>query len=339
MATIYGDYSRDKIGWFFGLSGWQLATPATTVMPVFWAIQHGAWLSAVLFAGLWVLVFVVTVAAVRGRSATGWLAASTAFAIGGLAGWTRFRSRASTGKSEALAEADLPGVLQGVQIHDGPPQGPCLSRIAIIQDHGAKTWAVTAAVVHPGIGLSAAVDRHRQGAGLAELLDLASRTELIDEILFTVRTVPEDGAERDLWMSRHQRANGPALSRQVNDELKAGLARASVRTEAFVTIVIPETRIGREAKECGGGLAGRARVLYGLMSEVESQLRGAMAMTAVNWLTSPELALACRTGFAPGDRAGIIDALVERGSNPQVNADIRLEKHTSELQSRQYLVC
>ena len=55
MATIYGDYSRDKIGWFFGLSGWQLATLAAAVMPLFWAIQHGAWLSAVLFAGLWVL--------------------------------------------------------------------------------------------------------------------------------------------------------------------------------------------------------------------------------------------------------------------------------------------
>ena len=53
MATIYGDYSRDKIGWFFGLSGWQLATLAATVMPVFWAIQHGEWLSVVLFAGLW----------------------------------------------------------------------------------------------------------------------------------------------------------------------------------------------------------------------------------------------------------------------------------------------
>src|ERR1035437_8379465 len=127
MATIYGDYSRDKIGWFFGLSGWQLATLAATVMPVFWAIQHGAWLPAVLFAGLWGLVLVVAVAPVRGRSATGWLAASSAFAIGGLAGWTRFRSRASTGKSEALAEADLTGVLQGVQIHDGPPQGPSLS--------------------------------------------------------------------------------------------------------------------------------------------------------------------------------------------------------------------
>ena len=80
--------------------------------------------------------------------------------------------RGPAGEPCPPGEADLPGVLQGVQIHDGPPQGHTLSRIAIIQDHGAKTWAVTAAVVHPGIGLSAAPDRHRQGAGLSELLDL-----------------------------------------------------------------------------------------------------------------------------------------------------------------------
>src|SRR5665647_719688 len=89
-----------------------------------------------------------------------------------------------------------------------------------------------------------------------------------------------------------------------------------------MTIVIPENRIGREAQECGGGLAGRARVLYGLMGEVEAQLRGAMAMTAVTWLTSPQLALACRTGFAPGDRAGIIDAIAQRERDPGVNADV-----------------
>ena len=27
MATTYSDYNRDRIGWFFGLSGWQLAHP------------------------------------------------------------------------------------------------------------------------------------------------------------------------------------------------------------------------------------------------------------------------------------------------------------------------
>ena len=31
-------------------------------------------------------------------------------------------------------------------------------------------------------------------------------------------------------------------------------------------------------------------------------------MTSVSWLSVP-LALACRTGFAPGDRAGIVEAL------------------------------
>ena len=95
-----------------------------------------------------------------------------------------------------------------------------------------------------------------------------------------------------------------------------------VRTEAFVTVVVPEDRIVREARECGGGLEGRARVLYGLMSEVEAQLRGGMAMTQVSWLTSPQLALACRTGFAPADRAGIIDALAQREKDAGVNADV-----------------
>ena len=51
-------------------------------------------------------------------------------------------------------------------------------------------------------------------------------------------------------------------------------------------------------------------------------MRGGMGMTTVNWLTSPELALVCRTGFAPGDRAGIVDALDSRKSDPDVNADI-----------------
>ena len=322
MATTYSDYSRDRIGWFFGLSGWQLGTLAATSLPTFWAVQQQAWLSALMFVGGWGIVFVVTVAPVRGRSVTGWLAASLSFAVGGLTGWTRFRAKAASGRAEDLAEVDMPGVLQAVQIHDGPPQGPAAVRVAIIQDHGARTWAVTAGVVHPGIGMSEAGQRHAQGGGLSDLLDLAMRTELIDEIVFLVRTVPEDGAEREQWIARHRRPGGPQLSRQVNDDLSQALEKGSVRTEAFVTVVVPEKRIGREAKESGGGLTGRARVLYGLMGEVEAQLRGAMGLTSVSWLTSPELALACRTGFAPGDRAGIIDAITARAGDPGVTADV-----------------
>ena len=245
MSMIYSDYNRDRIGWFFGVSGWQLALLAASALPVIISLQDGAWMAALGFAAVWLLVLVITVVPVRGRSATGWFLASTAFAIGGLARWTRWRSKASTGQIENLTEADLPGVLNGVDVHDGPPQGPELVRVAIIQNHAAKTWAVTAAITHPGIGMRDSHDRDRQAQGLSELLDLASRTELIDELLIMVRTVPDDGAERDLWIAGHRRSSGPSLSRQVNDDLRQRLTAASVRTEAFVTIVVPETRIAR----------------------------------------------------------------------------------------------
>src|SRR5215211_377973 len=322
MSMIYSDYNRDRIGWFFGLSGWQLALLAASALPVVISLQDGAWMAALGFTAIWVLVLVITVVPVRGRSVTGWLFASTAFAVGGLARWSRWRSKASTGQIDDLTDADLPGVLHNVEVHDGPPQGPELLRVAIIQNHAAKTWAVTAAITHPGIGMRDFHDRDRQAQGLSELLDVASRTELIDELLIMVRTVPDDGAERDLWIAGHRRRSGPNLSRQVNDDLRQRLTAASVRTESFVTIVVPETRIARPAKESGGGLEGRARVLYGLMGEVEAQLRGGLAMTQVTWLTSQQLALACRTGFAPADRAGIIDALAKREKDASVNADV-----------------
>src|SRR5674476_1409603 len=76
-----------------------------------------------------------------------------------------------------------------------------------------------------------------------------------------VRTVPDDGAERAQWMTRHRQDHGPQLSRAINDDLHLALASASVRTEAFVTIVVPETRLAKEAREAGGGLDGRARVV------------------------------------------------------------------------------
>ena len=320
--AVYSDYAKDRIGWFFGLTGWQLGSLAVTSLPVFWAINTHHWALVGTLAAVWAFLAVLVIVPVRGRSATGWLLATLTYAVGSLTGWTRFRSHAAQGRAEDLTQADLPGVLAGITIHDGPPHGPTLARAAIIQDKAARTWAVTCALTHPGIGLADPATRARQGAGLADLLDVCARTELIDEVLLLVRTVPDDGAERDLWLRRHRRPTSPPLATTVNDDLAATLARASVRTEAFVTIVVPETRLGREAREAGGGLEGRARVLYSLMGEVEAQLRGGLACTDVTWLTSPQLALAVRTGFAPGDRAGIIEALAEHDTNPAVNADV-----------------
>ena len=214
MVVIYSDYSRARIGHFFGLSGWQLAVVTLSLMPVFVAVNAGAWVPAAGFTLAWALVVVVTVTPVRGRSATNWAATSVAFAIGTLTGWTRFRSRAAAGSAAELHVSDLPGVLAGVEIHDGPPQGPTGRRVAVVQDHTTRTWAVTASVVHPGIGMSEADERARFGTGLSELLDLASRTELVDEILLLVRTVPEDG--RDQWL-RRPGPDGPTVARVVGD--------------------------------------------------------------------------------------------------------------------------
>lgn len=309
MATTYADYTRDRIGWFFGLTAARLVVLALASLPVFWAVSRGAWVAALGLLVIWVVLLLVTIVPVRGRSATGWLVAAAGHSVGGLLGWTSFRSHAAQGRTEDLATPDLPGVLSGIQIHDGPPWGSGLRRVAVIQDHTTRVWAVTAAVVHPGIGLDGGDVRHRYGEGLSGLIDVAARTEKITEVIVMVRTVPEDGAERELWVRSHRRADSPQLASRTNADLARALTQASVRTEQFVTLVVPERRITKSARESGGGIEGRARELYLLMGEVEAQLRGPLAMTSVTWLTSPELALACRTGFAPGDRAGIVEAL------------------------------
>ena len=123
MSMIYSDYNRDRIGWFFGVSGRQLALLAASALPVIISLQDGAWMAALLFSAMWLLVLVITVVPVRGRSATGWFLASTAFAIGGFARWTRWRSKASTGQIENLTEADLPGVLQVWRFTTGRRRG------------------------------------------------------------------------------------------------------------------------------------------------------------------------------------------------------------------------
>lgn len=318
--TTYTDYSRDRIGWFFGISGWQIGALAAGSLPVFWAVKQATWLTAVGLASAWVASAALVLVPVRGRPATGWLVAAFMHAVAALLGWNHFEARAARGRAMDADQADLPGILQGIKVHDSPLAGTSSDRIALVQDHATRMWAVTASVVHPGIGMEDNNARRRYGDGLAVLLDVASRTGVVEEIQFISRTVPEDGVERELWVNDHRRTDTPHLSHRVTADLAVGLTRGSVRSEHFITVVVPESRIGRAARECGGGLAGRSRELHLLMAEIESHLRGGMGMTSVQWLTSPELALACRSGFAPSDRLAVIEALAS--DSPEVKADV-----------------
>lgn len=322
MAVVYGDYTRDRVGMLFGLTGVQLGGLVAATIPALWAVQAERWGLVGAFAVGWLVLMVLVVVPVRGRSATGWMLAAAAHAAGQLLGWTRWRSRAATGRTAEMDDPDLPGVLAGITVHDGPPTGPLNTRIALIQDAASRVWAATAAISHPGLALVDGTDRDSQGRGLTALLNACARTELVSEVQFLIRSVPDDGAERSHWLAGHQPPTAPELARRVNAEMAATLTLAGIRTEAFCIIVVPETRLAREAKEFGRGIDARARAMAMVTGEVETHLRTGLRMTTVDWLTSPQLAAAVRTGFAPGDRAGIIEALAARTTQPTVNADV-----------------
>ncbi|OLT43909.1 hypothetical protein BJF86_13190 [Serinicoccus sp. CNJ-927] len=320
--TIYSDYTPRRVGWFLGISGWQLGTIALTFLPVAATASAGRWASAaVLTLGWLVLVFLVVVP-VRGRSATGWAWSTVRVAAGSLAGWTRFRARAATGQARDLSEVDLPGVLAGLAIHEGPPQGPEFARPALIQHRSLRTWTQTASLEHPGIDMAEAGERDLLGRGLGTLLDAAEATELIDTVILMVRSIPEDGTERAEWVRRHRTGHASPVVSGINAALDEMSTRINTRSEAFFSFVVPEARLGRAGREFGGGIDGRARVIQSAAAEMEAQLTGGLGATRATWLTSPQLAAVTRTGFAPGDRASIVEAVLAHDKDAGVNADV-----------------
>lgn len=301
----YGEYHRDRIGWFFGLSGAQLVCVAAAALPVFFALRAGAWADALLQIGVWAMVTVVIVLRIRGRSTLAWLVAGIRFGVGRRAGWSGWRSHAATGRITVGDGPDLPGPLQRIAVCEraGSEPDPALG---VVQHRTTRMWAITCRVDHDGIGMADDDTRTRLAAGLTELIDAAARTDLISEVLVVVRVGPNDGAERHIWTTRHGRPDGPSLAQQVSLDLDEWATKAAVRSDTFVTLVVTEARIGRPARHSGGGLAGRLRVLRAVADELEPVLRHGLGATRVEWLTSKRLAVACRTGFHPGDRPGLV---------------------------------
>ncbi|MGN6605579.1 MAG: SCO6880 family protein [Jatrophihabitans sp.] len=301
----YGGWSKDRHRWLLGLSGTAVAVLAVAAIPILLAAANHRWAVAAAALAAWLAVAAMVGLPIRGRSPARWGIDAALHTWGRARGWSDWQSRAAAGTADDLAEADLPGVLAGVRVHDGPPLGALLTRPAIVADHREQTWALVARLSHPGIGLAGPAARARMGAGLAELLEGAATSELASTIALHVRTAPEDGAERAAWHDRHLHPGAPDLVRHIESELAAIVTAAAVRHELFLTVVVPEHRLARPGREAGGGIDGRARVLYGLLGELEARLLGPVGCTAVTWLDTPTLAAAIRTGFAPGDRADL----------------------------------
>ena len=321
--TVYGaSATRDRHGWFFGLTGPQVFLVLGSALPVWLAMSVGEWAALIALVPLWLLSVALICVPVRGWSAAQWIGVLVRHALGHAAGWTRFQSKAAVGEVDDPSEADLPGVLTGIQIHDGPPMAGRVVRPAIIQNHAIRTWAATARIVHPGIGMADDDDRNRMGSGLAELFEAASANSQIDLVAICVRTVPDDGTERAEWVRRHARSSEPKLSARIHHQLDASINGAAVRTEAFVTVVVREDAIAKDARRAGRGVPGRARILHGILAEVESRLTGVIGCTQVTWLDSAALAVAIRTGFEPGDAAALTDSVIHHERDPSIAAGV-----------------
>ena len=203
-ATQYGEYTKDRVGWFFGMTGPQLAVVTISGLPLLLAVGVAQWgLAAACLAG-WGAVLALVLLPVRGRTATQWLSGLATHTLGRGLGWSTFAGRASLGEAVAPDDADLPGILSGIEVHDGPPRGAALTRVAVIQDHAAQTWAATARVVHPGLGSAEGAARTRMGEG-----HWASASPWL---VMSISTSPGSGFRTALWTSI--RGARPALTAQ-----------------------------------------------------------------------------------------------------------------------------
>lgn len=297
---MYGEFQRDRVGWFLGLTGVQLGVLAAGAVPVFTAAHAGAWRTG--FVGLvgWLVLLAVVVVPVHGRTATGWVTAAALSLLGRRAGWSSFRSGVGQGRPGPGEVPDLPSALAGILVHDAPVNSGSGS-LAVVQRPGARVWAVTARVVHPGIRWVTAAGSDVLGVGLSAVLDGVCRAGLVSEVQVLVRVTPDVGADRDRWLIDHRPDVAPSdLARRVHDDLRRHLTPSATRTETFLTLIVPERRLRRASRGGRGMLDGRAAVLADLATEVGALLCGPLGAERVEWLPPAGVAAACRSGFDPG---------------------------------------
>ncbi|GAB2582934.1 SCO6880 family protein [Microlunatus antarcticus] len=340
-GRVYRDYQRDRVGWFFGLTGTQLGLLTAGSLPVFWAAHVGWWSAAFATLVGWVGLVVLVVVPVRGRSAVSWAAASLAHEVGHLLGWTRWTSRLADGRATAPKLPDLPAPLDALRVHEATSAGPG-GDLAVVEDPSRRTWTVVARLQHAGLDWLTSEEQDQRAAGLAALLDAACRTELVSEVQVLVRACPEDGAEREHWLTEHRThtpnadvttgAAATRLSRSVHDDLRRHLTSAATQTETFLVLVLPETRLRRQARQdshargarsSANPLETRLQLLTAAAREIGQQATAYLGVNDVRWLDPSMLAQACRAGFHLDAGVALADAqAAARTGTSEVEAEV-----------------
>ncbi|WP_344864084.1 SCO6880 family protein [Amycolatopsis ultiminotia] len=296
---------RENAGWLLGLRPGQAVVCVLLTLPVVVTLSGGDVRGAVVAAAVAIPLIGLVVVPVRGRTVMRWLAHLLMFQVGLALGWSRWQSRAASGSTVDPAIPDLPGTLARVRFPDGPPMRD-LGRICLIHDTGEARWGATAKLVHSGIAMLSDAQCQRLASRLGNLLATLAHRDVVDRMSLLIRTVPDTGADYDAWRAEHERADAPEAARRAARELDRTIGRVAVRHEVFVTFTGPEDALRRPATAAGGGIDGRAVVLYRVLDGLTDRLRS-LGAERVTWLSGAGLAQAIRTGFNPGS-AGVLSA-------------------------------
>ena len=282
----------------------------------------GQWRALLGLVPMWGVAAPLICLPIRGYSAFQWIGVLCPAPGRAASGWSRFQSRLPPATSTSATqttieddgdagEADLPGVLSSIQIHDGPPM---TGRDRTPGDHPEPR--------HPHVGGHRAGrppryrdERRRRpvrmGAGLTETHRGRVRQQPDRRGRDLVRTIPDDGTERAEWVRQHARPDEPEVSARVHAQLESidrrrGRAPRGLRYRGRSRGRHHQGRQARWARRDGS----RTHPVLGVLAEVEARLTGCDRLHAGRTgSTAPSSPVAIRTGFEPGDAPALADAV------------------------------
>lgn len=324
-VRLYTGSRRERIGVVAGLPMGTMLAMLLIELPAVLAFSQGRYLLGGVWTAIWLVAVLLVAVPLRGRSAWTWMWQMLAWLVGRATGMSAWVSRASEGDVNAdnVDELDLPGALQHVELVDGPPLPAIgLRQPCILHDkRDGGSWRMVARLQHPGISMVSTERLDGQASALGDLLASLATSGVVRRLSIYSRAEPGDGVERQAWLSTHLSDQVPADMRTSALSLEQQVRASSITSEVFAVIEVGEGRIRREARAAGGGVEGRARVIYRHLGEVTQGLVGA-GVTTVGWLSTHELVEAIRSGYEPSVRDELARARLAGRTNPEVDASI-----------------
>lgn len=320
MAMTYSGWRNERIGLLGGASILQVSGALVCTVPAWLALSNQRYVAALFWGVIAIAVAVMVFVTVHERVLYRWVTDVALFTVGKATGASQWQAGVvgDALTRDRAQELDLPGPLQRLKIHDGPPHaGSAMRRVSLVQDPSG-VWVVVAGMHHPGLSLSDPGAGERYAEELGTMLSSLARAEHgVKRLSVYVRTVPDNGAERAAWHAEHALVDSsiPQSVIDSTDELEKTVLSASIEHEIYVAIAFTDDHLSKPAKAAGGGVGGRAAVIYRYLGDVETGLT-ACGCQGINWLSTGQIAAAIRTGYNPSEAGSlaVADALNARGT-------------------------